>query len=240
MALGAFLAGVMLADSEYRHELQLDIDPFKGLLLGLFFIAVGMLVDLGLFRTAPLLVLGLAAGIVLLKMLLLYPVAKTFGYCNRADASLFALALSQAGEFAFVIFGAASALVPAPTIALLNAAVAASMLTTPLLLMVYERYLAQRIDKGAAAPPDAIHETNPVIVAGFGRSGRWWCACCADSTSAPRSSTRTRRRSIPCGGSATRPTTATPRASTCWNRPAPTRPGSYFSPSTIPTPRWRR
>jgi len=172
MALGAFLAGVMLAESEYRHELQLDIDPFKGLLLGLFFIAVGMSVDLGLFRKIPHVVLGLAAGIVALKIVLLYPIAKTFGYCNRADASLFAVALSQAGEFAFVLFGAASRIVPAETIAVLNAAVVTSMLTTPLLVMAYERFLAQRIERDPAAPPDAIRETNPVIVAGFGRFGQ--------------------------------------------------------------------
>ena len=172
MALGAFLAGVMLAESEYRHELQLDIDPFKGLLLGLFFMAVGMSVDLGLFGTSPLLVFGLAAGIVALKVLLLYPIAKTFGYCNRADASLFAVALSQAGEFAFVLFGAASTILSPQTASILNAAVATSMLTTPLLVMAYERVLMTRLERGAAAPPDAIRETNPVIVAGFGRFGQ--------------------------------------------------------------------
>src|SRR5437773_336018 len=107
MALGAFLAGVMLADSEYRHELELDIEPFKGLLLGLFFIAVGMSVDVGLFLRAPHLVLGLALGVVLLKAVILFPIAQAFGYCERADAGLFAVALSQAGEFAFVLFGAA-------------------------------------------------------------------------------------------------------------------------------------
>jgi voltage-gated potassium channel Kch len=107
-----------------------------------------------------------------LKIILLYPIAKTFGYCNRADASLFALALSQAGEFAFVLFGAASMIVPSETISVLNAAVATSMLTTPLLVMAYERFLAQRLDQGAAAPPDAIRESNPVIVAGFGRFGQ--------------------------------------------------------------------
>src|SRR5882724_3613390 len=80
MALGAFLAGVMLADSEYRHELELDIEPFKGLLLGLFFIAVGMSVDLGLFLRAPLLVLGLALAVVFVKMLILFPIAQGFGY----------------------------------------------------------------------------------------------------------------------------------------------------------------
>jgi glutathione-regulated potassium-efflux system protein KefB len=172
MALGAFLAGVMLAESEYRHELQLDIDPFKGLLLGLFFMAVGMSVDLGLFTRIPLLVLALSAALVSLKIILLYPIAKTFGYCNRADASLFAVALSQAGEFAFVLFAAASQIVPAETIAILNAVVATSMLTTPLLVMAYERVLMPRLERGPAAAPDAISESNPVIVAGFGRFGQ--------------------------------------------------------------------
>src|SRR5207237_9524623 len=112
MALGAFLAGVMLADSDYRHQLELDIEPFKGLLLGLFFIAVGMSVDIGLFLRAPHLVLGLALGVVVLKAVILFPVAQAFGYCDRADAGLFAVALSQAGEFAFVLFVAASTVVP--------------------------------------------------------------------------------------------------------------------------------
>jgi len=172
MALGAFLAGVMLAESEYRHELQLDIDPFKGLLLGLFFIAVGMSVDLGLFVSKTLLVLGLSVGLVALKIILLYPIAKTFGYCQRADASLFAVALSQAGEFAFVLFGAAGSLLPSATLSLLNAAVAVSMLSTPLLVMAYERLLMPRLDLQPAAPPDTIREENPVIVAGFGRFGQ--------------------------------------------------------------------
>ncbi len=152
MALGAFLAGVMLADSEYRHELELDIEPFKGLLLGLFFIAVGMSVDVGLFLRAPHLVLGLALG--------------------RADAGLFAVALSQAGEFAFVLFGAAGTILPSPVAAILNAAVAVSMLTTPFVVMGYERFLMRRLDQPPARAPDAIRETNPVIVAGFGRFGQ--------------------------------------------------------------------
>ena len=170
MALGAFLAGVMLAESEYRHELELDIEPFKGLLLGLFFIAVGMSVDLGLFLRAPLVVLGLALGIVALKMLLLYAVARPF-YCDTRDAALFAVALSQAGEFAFVFFAAASAILPPHTAALLNAAVAVSMLTTPFLVMAYENFIRRR-EKRAARAPDAIREQNPVIVAGFGRFGQ--------------------------------------------------------------------
>jgi len=169
--LGAFLAGVMLADSEYRHELEIDIDPFKGLLLGLFFMAVGMSIDVGLFATAPLAILGLALGVVALKMALLFLIARPF-YSGRGDASLFAVALSQAGEFAFVLFGAASALVPPTTAAVLNAAVAVSMLTTPLLVMAYQRLLLPRLGRRAERAPDAIDEANPVIVAGFGRFGQ--------------------------------------------------------------------
>ena len=168
-ALGAFLAGVLLADSEYRHELELDIEPFKGLLLGLFFIAVGMSVDLGLFLSAPWLVLGLALGIVALKLAILFPIAQLFGYCNRADASTFAVALSQAGEFAFVLFGAAGALLSAEAAAVLNAAVAVSMLTTPFLFMAHQRLKFEPREERAADP---IRESNPVIVAGFGRFGQ--------------------------------------------------------------------
>jgi monovalent cation:proton antiporter-2 (CPA2) family protein len=171
MALGAFLAGVMLADSEYRHELELDIEPFKGLLLGLFFIAVGMSVDLGLFVRSPLVIIGLVLGIVALKMAILYAVARPF-YCGAGDAAVFAVALSQAGEFAFVLFAAATKLLPAETLALLNAAVAASMLTTPFLVLGYVRFVRGRQERRAAREPDAIHETNPVIVAGFGRFGQ--------------------------------------------------------------------
>jgi monovalent cation:proton antiporter-2 (CPA2) family protein len=172
MALGAFLAGVLLADSEYRHELELDIEPFKGLLLGLFFIAVGMSVDLGLFLRSPVLVLGIALAIVALKIALLLPIASLFGYCGRADALLFALGLSQAGEFAFVLFAAAGTLLPRETFDILNAAVAASMLTTPLLMLFYERRLAPRLAMGAARESDVVAEGNPVLVAGFGRFGQ--------------------------------------------------------------------
>ena len=171
-ALGAFLGGVLLADSEYRHQLELDIEPFKGLLLGLFFIAVGMSVDLGLFARSPFLVLSIGLGIVLAKTILLYPVAKTFGFCGRADATLFALALSQVGEFAFVLFGAAGSILPRGTLDILNAAVAVSMLSTPLLMMLYERVLAPRFARVEQRAPDAIDESNPVIIAGFGRFGQ--------------------------------------------------------------------
>ena len=169
MALGAFLAGVILADSEYREELEIDIEPFKGLLLGLFFIAIGMSVDLGLFARSPFLVLGVALGIVALKLVILFPIANLFGYCGRADAGLFAVALSQVGEFAFVLFGAAGSLLPPATLALLNAAVAVSMLTTPLLFLLYQRIVSRQLAPG---DPDVVDEGNPVIVAGFGRFGQ--------------------------------------------------------------------
>ena len=174
MALGAFLAGVLLADSEYRHELELDIEPFKGLLLGLFFIAVGMSVDLGLFVRSPLLVLGLALAVVVLKAALLFPLSISFGYCGRADATLFAIALSQVGEFAFVLFGVASSrnLLDRDTVNLLNAVVAASMVSTPLLMMAWERVIAARLTSRSERAPDPIDERNPVIVAGFGRFGQ--------------------------------------------------------------------
>jgi glutathione-regulated potassium-efflux system protein KefB len=168
MALGAFLAGVILADSEYREELEVDLEPFKGLLLGLFFIAIGMSVDLGLFLRSPLLVLGLATGIVLLKAAILFPIANLFGYCGRADAGLFALALSQVGEFAFVLFAAAGPLLPPETLALLSAAVAVSMLTTPLLFLLYEKTTARQLER----EPDVADEGKPVIIAGFGRFGQ--------------------------------------------------------------------
>jgi len=171
-ALGAFLGGVLLADSEYRHELELDIEPFKGLLLGLFFMAVGMSVDLSLFVRSPLLVLGIAAGIVVVKVLMLYPIAQTFGFCGRADALLIAIALSQVGEFAFVLFGVAGRIVPRDTLDLFNAAVAASMLSTPFLMMLYERVLAPRLSRAPAREADVIEEHNEVIIAGFGRFGQ--------------------------------------------------------------------
>ncbi|HET7197487.1 MAG TPA: monovalent cation:proton antiporter-2 (CPA2) family protein [Burkholderiales bacterium] len=171
MGLGAFLAGVMLAESEYRHELELDIEPFKGLLLGLFFMAVGMSVDLGLFARVPHVVVGLALAIVALKSALLFPTARLFGYCRATDAGLFAVALSQAGEFAFVVFNAAANVLPAQTVGVLNAAVALSMLTTPPLMTLYMRYRA-RAQRGAERAADRIDEANPVIVAGFGRFGQ--------------------------------------------------------------------
>jgi monovalent cation:proton antiporter-2 (CPA2) family protein len=172
MALGAFLAGVMLADSEYRYELELDIDPFKGLLLGLFFMAIGMAVDLGLFVRIPHIIIALTLAVVAVKIVILYYSARLFGYCNNRDAGLFALALSQVGEFAFVLFTAAVNVLPPTTVGVLNAVVATSMLTTPLLGMLYLRYVVPRLGPRTERAADAISETNPIIVAGFGRFGQ--------------------------------------------------------------------
>ena len=172
MALGAFLAGVMLAESEYRYELELDIDPFKGLLLGLFFMAIGMAVDLGLFVRIPHIIIALTLAVVAVKIVILYYSARLFGYCNNRDAGLFALALSQVGEFAFVLFTAAVNVLPPTTVGVLNAVVATSMLTTPLLGMLYLRYVVPRLGARTERAPDAISEINPIIVAGFGRFGQ--------------------------------------------------------------------
>lgn len=172
-ALGTFLAGVLLADSEYRHELELDIEPFKGLLLGLFFISVGMSVDLGLFVSVPQIVFGLALAVVSAKVLLMLAIARSFRL-SGADAILFALSLSQVGEFAFVLFGVASSerLLDRYSADILNAAVAASMLSTPLLMIAFEKLIAPRLQKKDTRPADPIDEHNPVIVAGYGRFGQ--------------------------------------------------------------------
>ncbi len=170
MALGTFLAGVLLADSEYRYELRLDIEPVKGLLLGLFFIAVGMSVDLSLLANSPLMIFGFALLIVLTKMALLMGLGRLFNYSLR-DTLLFGVALSQIGEFAFVIFGVALTqnTIPRETYNILNAIVAVSMLITPILLLLYDRFLTLQCGE---RPKDAIEENHAVIIAGFGRFGQ--------------------------------------------------------------------
>jgi monovalent cation:proton antiporter-2 (CPA2) family protein len=170
MALGTFLAGVLLADSEYRYELRLDIEPVKGLLLGLFFIAVGMTVDLSLVANQPLLIFGIALLIVAIKFLVLLGLGWAFKYPLR-DKLLFGFSISQIGEFAFVIFGLAlaQASISRETYNILNAIVAVSMLTTPVLLLLYDRFLSLQCSE---RPKDAIPENNSVIIAGFGRFGQ--------------------------------------------------------------------
>jgi glutathione-regulated potassium-efflux system ancillary protein KefC/glutathione-regulated potassium-efflux system protein KefB len=174
MALGSFLAGVLLADSEYRHELEADIEPFKGLLLGLFFIAVGMSVDLGLVAAQPLTILGLAAGLMAVKMLVLYALARLARHSHGSAVKL-ALFISQGGEFAFVLFGVAagSDVLDKALSDTLIAVVSLSMAITPLLLSLNEKWL--RIGQ-AAANPRAFDNIEPgehrVIIAGFGRFGQ--------------------------------------------------------------------
>ncbi len=170
MALGTFLAGVLLADSEYRYELRLDIEPVKGLLLGLFFIAVGMSVDLSLLANAPAIIVGIALLIVAIKALILIGLGKLFNYQTR-DVLLYGVTLSQIGEFAFVIFGLALSenTIPRETYNMLNVIVAVTMLITPVLFLLYERFLT--LDCGER-PSDEIEEVNNVIIAGFGRFGQ--------------------------------------------------------------------
>jgi glutathione-regulated potassium-efflux system ancillary protein KefC len=172
MALGAFLAGVLLAGSEYRHALETDIQPFRGLLMGLFFIAVGMSIDFGLLAREPLFVLGLIGGFQVLKLAALRIIAGPLGV-TRLQRWLFAGLLAQGGEFAFVVFGVAreAKLLPGEWDALLTLAVALSMAMTPLLLIIRDRLY--RITATATREADEIiDEHAPVIIAGFGRFGQ--------------------------------------------------------------------
>ncbi|MFC5478557.1 glutathione-regulated potassium-efflux system protein KefC [Massilia suwonensis] len=174
MALGAFMAGVLLADSEYRHALETDLEPFKGLLLGLFFIAVGMSVDFGVFVSRPWLILGLVLGFLLLKLAVLFALSHRFGIA-RGQRWLFAFLLSQGGEFAFVVFGAAGAarVFTPETGSILVAVVALSMVTTPLLLLFHDKVLEPRYHGQNLREADAIDDNEGhVIIAGFGRFGQ--------------------------------------------------------------------
>jgi glutathione-regulated potassium-efflux system ancillary protein KefC len=174
MALGTFLAGVLLAESEYRHALETDLEPFKGLLLGLFFIAVGMSVDFSVFMAQPLLVLGLVALFLGLKIGVLYGLGKVFAIPARQRV-FFAFLLAQGGEFAFVVFGAAAtAHIFTPQIgSLLVVVVALSMVCTPLLLLLHDRLIAPRYQAARQRPDDTIEaEDRHVIIAGFGRFGQ--------------------------------------------------------------------
>ncbi|MBF4662776.1 glutathione-regulated potassium-efflux system protein KefC [Cronobacter malonaticus] len=171
MAMGAFLAGVLLASSEYRHALESDIEPFKGLLLGLFFIGVGMSIDFGTLMAHPLRVLTLLFGFLLIKTVTLWLVAKPLKVPGR-QRRWFAVLLGQGSEFAFVIFGAARSaeVLDAEWAKALTLAVALSMAATPLLLV-----LLTRLETGQqqAREADEIDEEQPrVIIAGFGRFGQ--------------------------------------------------------------------
>ncbi|NIY85018.1 glutathione-regulated potassium-efflux system protein KefB [Vibrio hepatarius] len=175
MALGTFLAGVLLAESEYRHELEIAIEPFKGLLLGLFFIAVGMAVNLGLLALQPVAVLLAVTGLVVCKGLILYVLAHLSGGRAKSRSKMAAI-LSQGGEFAFVIFTAASAegLLTQDQIAFLLVVVSLSMVTTPLLLTVQNRWYARglNIQQTKQRRSDVVNKQPRVIIAGFGRFGQ--------------------------------------------------------------------
>ena len=174
MSLGAFLAGVLLADSEFRHELEADIEPFKGLLMGLFFIAVGMGANLDLAWHQPIAVFGLALGLMAVKFALVYVVARAGGQLNETAQRL-AASLAQGGEFAFVLFAAALGLgvFAVETAQLLVMVVTLSMLFAPLLFALHERVLRYWLARRAQPEYDTIDGPgNPVIIAGYGRFGQ--------------------------------------------------------------------
>lgn len=175
-ALGTFVAGVVLATSEYRHELEADIEPFKGLLLGLFFISVGAGLDFTLLQTQPGVILGIVAGLLAVKFCVLLVLSRFFNLALPEGLTL-AFALAQGGEFAFVLlsFVVNHGVLTAAEASPLVAAVALSMAATPLLFMVNERFVQTRfarLRRGPVREADVIEPgDNPVIIAGFGRFG---------------------------------------------------------------------
>jgi glutathione-regulated potassium-efflux system ancillary protein KefC/glutathione-regulated potassium-efflux system protein KefB len=174
MSLGAFLAGVLLADSEFRHELEADVEPFKGLLMGLFFMAVGMSANLTLFAAQPFAVLGAAVGLLVVKAVVMYALARIAGTGN-ADAQRMAVWLAQGGEFAFVLFTAAfgEGILAAATAQFLVLAVTISMLLAPLSFAMHERLLERWLERSKPPEFDEIDGPgNPVIIAGYGRYGQ--------------------------------------------------------------------
>jgi glutathione-regulated potassium-efflux system protein KefB len=172
-ALGAFVAGVMLADSPYRHELEADVEPFRTILLGLFFMAVGMMLDLGAVMARPVFVIGLAAAVVVVKTATIFGLARLFGVSWRPALAL-GLLLSQGGEFGFVLFSQAEAarLIAPEAASLLGAVITLSMATTPFLMMLSRRF------QTPAPPPrtdlDGPETAGPsdAIVVGYGRFGQ--------------------------------------------------------------------
>jgi CPA2 family monovalent cation:H+ antiporter-2 len=174
-ALGTFLGGVVLANSEYRHELESDIEPFKGLLLGLFFIAVGSSINFGLILDAPGLVLALVASIMVLKTIVLYILARIFKM-GTDQGLIFAVTLSQVGEFAFVLlsFARQQGILDEKMTGMMMAIVALTMAMTPLMIILNEKLILPRVgtvELAVQKEPDRIEEKNPVIIAGFGRYG---------------------------------------------------------------------
>ncbi len=173
-ALGAFLAGVVLANSEYRHELETDIDPFKGLLLGLFFIAVGAAIDFSLIAAQPLRVLFWVLMLTAVKTIILY----TLGFVFRISTEqnfIFSFSMGQIGEFAFVLLSFAynGGILPQETTGFFIAVVAISMALTPVAMLLNEKFILPRVgtDEKQTRDADEIDEKHPVIIAGFGHFG---------------------------------------------------------------------
>ena len=176
MALGAFLAGVLLAESEYRRELETDIEPFKGLLLGLFFIAVGMGIDLGVVLHNPLQVAAIVTGFLVVKALVLWGMEIGIPV-PRLERPVFTLLLAQGGEFGFVVLQAAQGrqVIDGAQAGVLTAAITLSMLLTPMLILLADRWWLPLLAKvNPRAQPSEIAEPQdaPVIIAGFGRYGQ--------------------------------------------------------------------
>lgn len=172
-ALGAFIAGVMLAESPYRHELESDVDPFRSILLGLFFLSVGMLLDLRVIVDRPLFIAGMAAGVVAIKTAVLFGLARVFGM-NAGRAVTLGLLLSQGGEFGFVLFGQATgaALITPEGASVFGAVVTLSMATTPFLMRFIDRVDDQLDAREAELDgPEHSGETNAIVV-GYGRFGQ--------------------------------------------------------------------
>ncbi len=171
-ALGAFIAGVVLANSEYRHELEADISPFKGLLLGLFFITVGAGIDFALAAEQFGSVLFWTSVLIATKMTILFLIGKFFDL-HKQDRWLLTLGLAQAGEFGFVLiaFATTNSVLPGDTASLLLLVVAFSMLVTPLLFIVYDRFVAPMYSRSDVGEADTIDEKNEIIIAGRGRVG---------------------------------------------------------------------
>ena len=171
-ALGTFIAGVVLANSEYRHELESDIDPFRGLLLGVFFMTVGAGINFALLWDSLAITLGLTLGLILLKGGVLFLLGTIFGL-RGTDRWLLTLSLAQAGEFGFVLlsFTVANSVLPTDVADLLLLVIALSMLLTPVLFILYDRVIATRFVAEEAREEDTIEEPGEVIIAGYGRIG---------------------------------------------------------------------
>jgi monovalent cation:proton antiporter-2 (CPA2) family protein len=172
-ALGAFLGGVVLADSEYRHQIEADIGPFKGLLLGIFFVAVGASINFSYFISQPLLVVTIVLGLIVIKFAVLWALARLFGF-DRSSSLLFAFALAQGDEFAFVLLPSSMALgiISVAWSNIFVLAVAISMALTPFLLMIDQKFVQPRfVQPKAKRKADVITETTDILLIGFGRFG---------------------------------------------------------------------